>query len=75
MPMTLLQWLSSSRLPLTLTASPDIDKLRLLRAAGLVAVMLPGVQAASPFARVLAITRRGRLQLRGPAEAPAKFSR
>jgi hypothetical protein len=33
------------------------------------------VQAASPFARVLAITRRGRLQLRGPAEAPAKFSR
>lgn len=72
MPMKLLQWLSRSPLPVTLTASPDIDKLRLLRAAGLVAVMLPGVQAASPFARVLAITRRGRVELRGSAVPAGK---
>ncbi|RYF02120.1 MAG: hypothetical protein EOO32_01220 [Comamonadaceae bacterium] len=74
MPMKLLQWLARSPLPLTLTASPDIDKLRLLRAAGLVAVMLPGVQAASPFARVLAITRRGRVELRGSKPVAAKSS-
>jgi len=66
MPMNLLQWLSRSRLPITITAPPEIDKLRLLRAAGLVAVMLPGVQASSPFARVLAVTPRGRQRLRAP---------
>lgn len=43
----------------------EIDKLRLLNAAGHLAVLLPSLNAEKPFARVLAITNKGREALRG----------
>ncbi len=71
MPMKLLLGLSRSRLPVSITEPQEIDKLRLLRAAGLVAALLPGVRATAPVARVLAITRKGRQELQGPAVCAA----
>ena len=64
MPLELLQKISRKPLPLTVTDLAEIDKLRVLRAAGHIAVLLPPVNAEKPFARVLAITEEGREALR-----------
>ena len=60
MPMELLKVLAQTPLPATVTALAEIDKLRVLRAAGLVAAMLPAPGARRGFARVLTITPKGR---------------
>ena len=65
MPMKLLAVISSSHLPMSLSFPDDIDKVRILRAAGLVIAFVPG--PGSPFtlsgperaAQVLAITQKG----------------
>jgi hypothetical protein len=64
MPMELLQKISRRALPLTVTDIESIDKLRVLRASGHVAVFLPHINCKKPFARVLAITESGREALR-----------
>jgi hypothetical protein len=64
MPMELLQKISRRALPLTITDIESIDKLRVLRASGHVAVFLPRMNGKKPFARVLAITEIGREALR-----------
>jgi hypothetical protein len=69
MPMKLLAVIASSHLPMSFSYSDDIDKLRILRAAGLVIAFVPG--PGSPFtlsgperaAQVLAITQRGQEEL------------
>ncbi len=60
MPLELLYKMSQSPLPATITDVADIDKLRVLRAAGHISVLLPHLKAKKPFARVLAITKEGR---------------
>jgi len=64
MPMELLQKIARKALPLTVTDIQSIDKLRVLRASGHVAALLPSIHATKPFARVLAITEKGREALR-----------
>ena len=64
MPLELLQQISKKPLPLTVTDIRDIDKLRVLRAAGHVVVLLSPLTAKKPFARVLAISKEGREALR-----------
>lgn len=66
MPLELLHQLSKKSLPLTVTDMEEIDKLRVLRAAGHVAALLPSINAKKPFARVLAISEEGRKSLRNP---------
>lgn len=63
MPMELLVELARLPLPATFTRLAEIDKLRVLRAAGLIATMLPTPGAPEGFARVLAITPEGRVAL------------
>ena len=57
MTLQLLRDLSRSTLPLTVNDRDAIDQLRLLRAAGLVAVFLSSPHSPTPFARVLAELR------------------
>lgn len=57
--------ISKQTLPVTVTDFEEIEKLRVLRAAGYLAVVLPSCSAKTPFARVLAITRKGREALSG----------
>ena len=64
MPMELLKKISYRALPLTVTDIESIDKLRVLRASGHVAVLLPSIYAKKPFALILIITERGREALR-----------
>lgn len=64
MPMELLHKLAGKVLPLSVTDIESIDKLRVLRASGHVAVLLPSVGSKKPVARVLAITEAGREALR-----------
>lgn len=59
-PFEYLREISKASLPLTVEAEAQIDKLRLLRAAGLVAAMLPHPLSGINYARVLAITPQGR---------------
>ena len=59
MPLELLREISEKTLPLTVEDSASIDKLRVLRAAGHVAVLLPTPTSENQFARVLAITGEG----------------
>ncbi|MBH2008216.1 MAG: hypothetical protein I8H71_00815 [Xanthomonadaceae bacterium] len=63
MPMELLKELAETSLPATFTKTADVDKLRVLRAAGLIAAMLPSPGALSGFARVLTITAKGKAAL------------
>lgn len=64
MPFEYLREIAQTPLPLTVEQEANIDKLRVLRAADLVSVMLPSTSADSPqFARVLAITPKGRQML------------
>lgn len=60
MPMQLLRELAQASLPCTLTEEDQIDRLRLLRAAGHIAAWLPPPGSSSDLIRVLAITGTGR---------------
>lgn len=67
MPMELLRELADRRLPHTLTDPADIDKLIVLRAAGMVAAFVPATGNDGTLrgpARVLAITPDGQAALR-----------
>jgi hypothetical protein len=65
MPFEYLREIAQTQLPLTVDQEANIDKLRVLRAADLVSVMLPSTTTAEAqqFARVLAITPKGRQML------------
>ena len=66
MPMELLRQLADQALPLALYAPADIDRLRVLRAAGLVQALIPPVETLEggaqlhKAAQVLCITPKGR---------------
>ncbi len=66
MPMELLRQLEGCRMPVAVREPADIDKLRVLRAAGLVVALFPvSARALEPAgepgaALVLALTRQGR---------------
>lgn len=68
--MEMLRWIEQQTLPLTLELPADADKVRLLRAAGLIAALFVSVPTdregeSSTHARVLAITAEGRAALTG----------
>lgn len=63
MPMELLFVLAQSQLPMTVDASADVDKLRVLAAAQLVDARLPEVGTPRRTAEVLAISPQGRAAL------------
>lgn len=65
MPMDLLERIEHQPLPWVITHPDDIDKLRLLRAAGYVTAILPTLAGTGQWgqARVLAITTRGQAWL------------
>ncbi|MFN4119723.1 hypothetical protein [Acidovorax sp.] len=63
MPFEYLREIAKAELPLTVQQEDHIDKLRVLRAADLVTVMLPSPASDMQFARVLAITPKGRALL------------
>lgn len=63
MPLELLREIAQKALPLTVDDPAQIDKLRVLRASGHVAVLLPAPFSDNQFARVLAITAEGRAAL------------
>lgn len=64
MPMELLREIAQTKLPCTFTAEQDIDRLRVLRATGYVAALLPAPGSENQLGRVLAITAAGRKALR-----------
>ncbi|WP_233247133.1 hypothetical protein [Acidovorax sp. 107] len=74
-PFEYLREIAQASLPITVEEEASIDKLRVLRAAGLVAVMLPHPLSGILHARVLAITPRGRDLLTTQCEAPGPQSR
>jgi hypothetical protein len=59
MPVELLREIAKKPLPLVVDDAADIDKLRVLRAAGHVEVVLPDPSSPSQSAQVLAITPEG----------------
>jgi hypothetical protein len=67
--MNMLQEIASSRLPITFHRNEDIDRVRVLRAAGLVVALVPAPSdpialGGSPTAaQVLAVTQKGREEL------------
>lgn len=67
MAINLLKQIAGSRLPMTLYRSEDIDKVRLLRAAGLVVALVPSPADTSSrhpsAAQVVAITQKGSEEL------------
>lgn len=69
MPMELLRQLENSDLPVEVTNEADVDKLRVLCAAGLAVAFLPPTallrDRSHQPAIVLAITRKGRQALEG----------
>lgn len=74
MPMELLRRLSNQELPMALYAPADIDRLRVLRAADLVAALIPPVETLEggaqvhKAAQVLCITPKGRRALEDETE-------
>lgn len=70
MPIDYLRTLRHDELPYPETDATNIDKLRVLRAAGMVDVELPDVDAPSPVARVIAVTGLGCATLRVHAVPP-----
>ncbi|MES2280181.1 MAG: hypothetical protein V4542_02090 [Pseudomonadota bacterium] len=60
MPIELLRAIAEKPLPLKITDASDIDKLRVLRAAGYVSVFLPLATGEQQSASVLLITQKGR---------------
>ncbi|WP_426307852.1 hypothetical protein ACN9MJ_10680 [Acidovorax facilis] len=69
MPFEYLREIAEASLPLTVEEEASIDKLRVLRAADLVTVLLPHPHSERQFARVLAITPRGRQVLATQCDA------
>ncbi len=69
MPLELLREISNQTLPMTIEDPAKIDKLRVLRASGHVAVLLPATTSEHQFARVLAITSDGWATLKA-AQSP-----
>lgn len=63
MPMEFLRAMAQKSLPCTVTEESDIDRVRVLRAAGYVAAFLPGSRSDGAECRVLAITGLGRKAL------------
>lgn len=68
MPFEYLREIAQAQLPVTVTDEACIDKLRVLRAAELIAVMLPGIDASEQFARVLSLSPKGRALLEQQGE-------
>ena len=68
MPFEYLREIAQAQLPVTVTDEACIDKLRVLRAAELIAVMLPGIDSSEQFARVLSLTPKGRALLEQQGE-------
>lgn len=68
MPFEYLREIAQTQLPVTVTDEACIDKLRVLRAAELIAVMLPGIESSEQFARVLSLTLKGRALLERQGE-------
>ena len=60
MPMEFLRELANKSLPCTVTEECEIDRLRVLRAAGYVAALLSAPGSENQMGRVLAITGAGR---------------
>jgi hypothetical protein len=80
MAMDMLRQLAGSSLPATFRTSAEIDKIKVLRAAGLVIALTPAPSDALTFsgttdaAQVLAITEKGREELAKfslPGDAPS----
>ncbi|CAN7381048.1 hypothetical protein [Variovorax sp. LjRoot178] len=76
MAMDMLRQLAGSPLPATFRTSEEIDRIKLLRAAGLVIALTPAPSGSSgtDAAQVLAITERGREELARfslPGDLPA----
>ena len=69
MPVDLLQQISRGPLPRTLENMGDIDRLRVLVAAGMVEAILPDVHSPVQRAEILRISRLGEEALRRPAPA------
>jgi hypothetical protein len=69
MTMNLLKQIAGSRLPATFYRAEDIDRVRVLRAAGLVVALVPSpsnprsLSGAPSAAQVLAVTQKGREEL------------
>ncbi len=59
MPLELLREIAKKPLPLVVENAADIDKLRVLRAAGHIQVVLPDPSAENQSAEVLEITPEG----------------
>lgn len=73
MPLELLRELAAQTLPRVVADPADMDKLRVLRAAGYVNAELPSLAPGSPpeQARVLSITARGRAWIEENAREPS----
>lgn len=69
MPFEYLREIAQAELPLTVTDEACIDKLRVLRAADMVSVMLPHPESHQQFARVLALTAKGQALLEKAGES------
>lgn len=69
MAMNLLRQIASSRLPISFYRAEDIDRVKVLRAAGLVVALVPSpanplaLSGAAAAAQVLAVTQKGREEL------------
>lgn len=74
MPFEYLREIAEASLPLTVEEEANIDKLRVLRAAELVTVLLPHPHSERQYARVLAITSRGRQVLATQCEPLADMT-
>ena len=74
MTIELLRDIAATRLPTTFRDTETVDKIRLLRAADLVAAITSPPRAQAPFASVLCITANGRALL-ASTEAPAVAER
>lgn len=75
MSMELLRQLADKELPMALYAPADIDRLRVLRAAGLVEALIPPVDTLEggaqvhKAAQVLCVTAKGRRELARESES------
>lgn len=63
MPMELLRKLANEPLPTTITDAEEVDRARVLHAAGQIACTFSELGAVEQFARVIAITRDGKAAL------------
>lgn len=69
MTMDLLKQIATSRLPISFYRAEDIDRIRILRAAGLIVALVPApsdslaLSGGAGAAQVLAVTQKGREEL------------